>query len=262
MKHIIYLIIAGFAIALSLYVSNPIIINLSLGIAGGAILFVIDAIVVNSKWLRYIWWSLRYFNTTVRLSISYLYRIKIDDHYFLIRGVRIKDQYQPVGGVYKRFSDSDSFLANIGALDDDLFPIDESSKNDLRIRIKGRYLLWLIRWFCSEKDRELDPWREFYEELIKTEIVSRDTFPYLFKKKIKQHVSGVFWSDYVQSMELFIADIYVPILSDEQLSVISKLKDIPSEKYLFATEDQIKRLGIVPKKQSKANISKTARWLL
>lgn len=262
MKFFIYLILVGFALAIAFFVSNPTINSLALGVAGGAILFFVEAIVANAKWLRYMWWSLRYFNTTVRLSISYLYRIKIDDYYFLIRGVRIRDQFQPVGGVYKRFNGSDDFFTKIGALDDDLYPIDKSSKNDLRLRIKGRHLLQFIRWFSLEKDRERDPWREFYEELIETEIITKNQFPYLFTRKIKNYVSGISWSDYVQSMELFIADIYEPILNDEQYLAISKLAESSTEKYIFATEHQIRRLGIIPKVQTHVNISKTASWLL
>jgi hypothetical protein len=262
MKFFFYSILVGISLVIAFTVSNPTVNNLALGIAGGAILLLIDTLIVNAKWLRYMWWSIRYFNTTVRLSVSYLFRIKVDDQYFLVRGVRIKDQFQPVGGVYKRYKSSESFFSQIGALDDDLFPIDESSKNDLRLRIKGRNLLQFIRWFYSEQDRERDPWREFYEELIETGIIRSEEFPYLFTKKIKQYVSGVAWSDYVQSKELFIADIYEPILSDKQYSVISKLMDNSSAQYIFATEEQIKRLGIIPKKQAQANISKTASWML
>nr|WP_241158244.1 hypothetical protein [Adlercreutzia sp. ZJ138] len=35
------------------------------------------------------------------MSAAYLFRIKVGGKYLLIRGNRIKDQYQPVGGVYK-----------------------------------------------------------------------------------------------------------------------------------------------------------------
>src|SRR5690606_24412106 len=41
----------------------------------------------------------------VRFSISYLIRIEIPDSskFLLVRGHRIKDQMQPVGGVYKKY---------------------------------------------------------------------------------------------------------------------------------------------------------------
>ena len=41
--------------------------------------------------------------------------------------------------------------------------VDET--DDLRIFIKGRYLLKFMEWFDSMKDREYDPYREFCEEL-------------------------------------------------------------------------------------------------
>jgi len=262
MRFFYYTLLVCISIIIAFNVSNSIIVNLSLGVAGGAILLLIDQLIVNSKWVKYLFWSIRYFNTSVRLSISYLYRIKVNDDYFLVRGLRIKNQFQPVGGVYKRHDSSKKIFERIGALDDDLFSIDESSKNDLRIRIKGRHLLQFIKWFDSERDRENCPWREFYEELIKTNIVTKDNFPYIFTRKIKRYISGVNWSDYVQSKELFIADIFEPILTDKQLLELENLKQIQSENYIFATEDQIRRLGIVPKKQHLSNISKTANWLL
>lgn len=262
MKLFIYLVVAVVALIIVSLFANPVIESLALGVAGGIIVLLVDTIVSHLKWLRYMWWSIRYFNRTIRLSISYLYRIKIGDTYFLVRGQRIKNQFQPVGGVYKRLNNSDSLFMSIGALDDDLFPIDESSKNDLRIRIKGRHLLRFIRWFSSEEGRESSPWREFYEELVETEIVPGKMFPYLFTKKIKQHVSGICWSDYVQSLELFIADIYEPVLNEDQYAAISKLSENSSDKYVFATEEQVKRLGIIPKKNTSANISRTASWVI
>lgn len=45
-------------------------------------------------------------NEDVRFSISYLIRIKIPStsKFLLVRGHRIKDQLQPVGGVYKNLT--------------------------------------------------------------------------------------------------------------------------------------------------------------
>jgi hypothetical protein len=262
MKILIYSLIAFTTVILSGYLSNDIHRNLLIGVSGGAILLVIDQIVTNAKWLLYCYWSVRYFGKTVRLSISYLYRIKIDEDYFLIKGTRIKDRYQPVGGVYKRFDSSEKFFSSISALDDDLFPVDESSKNDLRIRIKGRHLLSFIKWFEKGIDREVCPCREFQEELLATNIISSNTFPYLLTGLIRRHVSKVKWSAYVQSYELLIADIIKPIFNENQLDEFRKLKAIESKDYIFASEDQIKRLGVIPKQNSKANIAETANWLL
>ena len=37
----------------------------------------------------------------IRLSFAYLFRIKIDNEYFLVQNARGTGKYQPVGGVYK-----------------------------------------------------------------------------------------------------------------------------------------------------------------
>ena len=51
-------------------------------------------------------------NEDVRFSISYLIRIKIPgtSKFLLVRGHRIKDQFQPVGGVYKKHNSFDDFM--------------------------------------------------------------------------------------------------------------------------------------------------------
>ncbi|MEV1199260.1 SMODS-associated NUDIX domain-containing protein [Microbispora rosea] len=65
----------------------------------------------------------------------------------------------------------------IGALDDNLVPIDGISENDLRIRVAVKNLVSFIRWFESDEARETSPWREFYEELIKSAICPAKIFP-------------------------------------------------------------------------------------
>ena len=233
-----------------------------MGVSGGVLLLLFNLLIVNLRWLRYIWWSIRFFNSDVRISVSYLYRIKVNDGYLLIKGKRIRNQYQPVGGVYKRHESSSSYFTSIGALDDDLFPIDKSSKNDLRIRIKGRYLLSFIKWFESGVNRETCPWREFYEELVSSKILSYKNFPYLFFEVRRRYIHGIEWSDYTQYNELFIADIIDPIFNEEQKNEIAALERIANKNILFATEENIRRLGVIPKEQVEANISRTASWLL
>src|ERR1700719_1625190 len=51
-----------------------------------------------------------YFNSDVRVSISYIISIPVDGAQLLIRGNRITTQFQPVGGVYKfTFDESELF---------------------------------------------------------------------------------------------------------------------------------------------------------
>lgn len=252
---IVFTVIAYFS-------ENNFIMGVVSSIVASVIILTSNLIIKYWKRLKFLWWKFRYYDTSIRLSISYLYRIKVGDEYFLIKGERITSQYQPVGGVYKRFKSSESFFREIEAKDDNLFSIDESNKDDLRIRIKGQYLLKFVDWFDSNKERETCPWREFYEELIETKMISQEKFPYLFSNKIKQYTYGIKFSEHTESMELLIADIYEPILNEEQLKEFQKLKEIPSDKYYFADEEQINRLGSIPKKVHNINISQTAKWTL
>ncbi len=262
MKYILYVIVFVISLTIAFLKVNTVVISIATGVVSAIIILFIDFIINNIKWFKYLYWSIRYFNTPIRLSISYLYRIKLNDEYFLIKGERIKHQYQPVGGVYKRYKSAEKFFKEINALDDDLFPIDKSSKDDLRIRIKGRYLLTFIKWFDSKSERETCQWREFYEELIQTNIIEQKTFPYIFTNLVKRFVYDITWSEYSQSKELLIAEIYEPIFNDAQLLIFESLKNKQHERYRFVSENQINRLGVIPKEEISIQIAKTAKWLI
>jgi hypothetical protein len=49
-------------------------------------------------------------DTLIRISFAYLYRIKVDDRYFLILNNR-SEKYQPVGGAYKFYEEEGEYLA-------------------------------------------------------------------------------------------------------------------------------------------------------
>ena len=49
-------------------------------------------------------------NTEVRISFAYLFRIKVNGKYFLVRNERGTGKYQPVGGVYKVHSEEANYL--------------------------------------------------------------------------------------------------------------------------------------------------------
>ena len=65
----------------------------------------------------------------VRISFAYLFRIKIDGKYLLVRNTRGTEKFQPVGGVYKLFENEKIELKNLyQVMDDDKISIDESSR--------------------------------------------------------------------------------------------------------------------------------------
>ena len=165
------------AIILPFISSSTVPFTLITGIMLGIAVPLLDAIASNSRYMRLVYYSVRYSRQHIRVSASYLFRIKVDGSYLLVKGDRW-EQYQPVGGVYKISSGAKQVMDEIGALDDDLVPIDKISLHDLRIRIPANKLVAFVRWFESGRSRETSPWREFYEEMISPGIFSSTIFPF------------------------------------------------------------------------------------
>lgn len=211
-------------------------------IIASVIIMIVSFILKNYGQIKlYIYSKVLLRNKNIRVSISYLFRIKIDQKYFLVKGNRI-DQYAPVGGVYKRYPDSLDLFRKLEILDDDLIPIDENSKDDLRVRVKGKYLIEFIRWFEEGYGREISGEREFYEELILTEVLSKEVFPYINYRFIKREVDKIRFDEYVNSHQILIADIYDLLLNEAQLETFINLPAAPNL-YSLETEESICRLG-------------------
>ena len=108
-------------------------------------------------------------DTLVRISFAYLYRIKVGNKYLLVKNERGTEKYQPVGGVYKLAGNEKIELKNrYQVKDDDKISIDESSRDDYRLRIENKYLRKFMKRFDRGANRErIDNLsREFKEELI------------------------------------------------------------------------------------------------
>ena len=221
----------------------------------------LDAVASNIRYLRLGWYSIRYWRRSIRLSVSYLFRIKVDDTYLLVRSRR-RPTYGPVGGVYKVSPGAKEILDEIHALDDSLIPMDEVSRHDLRIHIRGRRLITFVKWFESGHSRETSPWREFSEELIKPGILPAAQFPYIFHDFVRRDIRPIAYSVQAQSMELRIADIHELLPTSEQYDVLKELKQVGNPEIVWATQDQIRRLGAVPGKPQEITIGEPATWTL
>ena len=221
----------------------------------------LDGIATNAKSIKLIWYCVRYRKQTVRLSVSYLFRIKVDNSYLLIKGKRWT-QFQPVGGVYKYTDGAKAFMDEIGARPDDLVRADDISLNDLRIRIPGRKISIFVRWFESGRSRETSPWREFYEELIGPGFLAFEDFPFIVEDFIRRDIRPIRYSDYAKSWELLIADIYELIPTGGQLAALRNLKATGHQDLIWAREEQIARRGITPGENQAIEISPTAEWTL
>lgn len=202
----------------------------------------------NQKHIRLWFQSMWHPNRPVRVSMSYLFRIEVDGHFLLIRNHKKPERgFQPVGGVYKFLqSETSSLFQTLGVIPDTRIRIDEDSRNDLRCTLnQRRNLLAFLKWFNSKTDRELDPWREFYEELINDEeLLNRADFPYIQYNYIKQDYEGIKPPDFFNIDEFLYADII--LLKPENQRQHEELRRLftnryQQDKYIFATPDEIRQ---------------------
>jgi len=231
------------------------------GLATGAAIPLVDALIQNRQGLRLLWYSLRYRKKRVRLSLSYLYRIKVDESYLLVKGKHF-NTYIPVGGVYKFTPSAKERLDELGVLADDLVPINKSSKNDLRIYISGGDISAFYRWFDSGKSRETSPWREFWEELVEEGLVSKANFPWVFERRVRRHVTPIHFSNFSQTLEILVADIHELEPTPEQAKELEKLRASGHPSALWANAERIRRRGAIPGKKHDQEIGEPAEWVL
>ncbi|HDR4725978.1 hypothetical protein ABR776_18195 [Bacillus cereus] len=219
----------------------------------------------NSRSLKNIYLSLitktKYRNEHIRFSISYLFKIKVGSDYLLVKGNRI-NQYQPIGGVYKFYPGVTDSFKKWDIKDDDCILIDDHSKNDLRIRVPGKHVMDFLNWFENRTSREVSANREFIEELIDTDILPLQHFHKLNYQFVKQIQNPLVYEQRFGCYQILIADIYELILDEEQENQFKSLKSTSSEKYLWANEELIKKLGVVKKEHETKNISPTSEWIL
>lgn len=186
-------------------------------------------------------------DTIVRISFAYLYRIMIDNKYFLVLNARNTGKYQPVGGVYKFKPSEINVLKNdYHVIDDDKISIDSSSRADYRLQLKNRYLRSFVKHFDSKsamRERIDDVSREFKEELIDTGILSWNKLKY---RICGRHITEIKYSDHFQIYEMLLADIVEVIPNPQQenelRALISTSNSNPN--YRFVSADDIKSLGI------------------
>ena len=84
-------------------------------------------------------------NELIRCSISGLFRIEVNGLFLLIQGHRLRHQFQPVGGVFKRYQTAKRFLSDLGVLDDDKIRVDDDNRDDLRIRVPAPRLIEFLQ---------------------------------------------------------------------------------------------------------------------
>lgn len=220
--------------------SNLIAFLLSIvaGLISGWLFWIFRYIFDNRKILSVAIRAMILWKKEIRVSISYLFQIKINGKYLLVKGNRI-DQYQPVGGVFKMLPSFKDMKRNYEITDDDHLLIDETSKDDLRIRVKGKNLVKLLNWFYTRKNREVGVHREFYEEMIMTEILEVNSLRSFTPEYCKTVNTNIHFSKHLNCKEVLIYEIYDLELTDQEKERILKYCKSNPEKAILVTQDDI-----------------------
>jgi hypothetical protein len=186
--------------------------------------------------------SRTYAKEYVRVSASYIFRIKVDGRYLLIQGQRIP-QYQPIGGVYKYYRDEvHDIFTKLDVRDDELLPIDDHSRDDVRVRLLGKNLIGFLNWFTSEKGRETTQNREFKEELVDPGFLSA-AFAHIEPRYLYTVWRPLTFSPHSQAMELMVYQVFDLRLTSVQEAELRSLQLPMSGDLRWVTEAEIKRLG-------------------
>lgn len=213
------------------------ILSVLAGLVSGWLFWIFRYVIENRKHLLIATQAMFHWKTEIRVSISYLFQIKVKGRYLLVKGNRI-DQYQPVGGVFKMLPSFKDIKRNYEITDDDRLPIDETSKDDLRIRVQGKNLVKLLSWFYSRKNREVGVHREFYEELIKTGILGVESLSSFTPEYCKTVNTNIHYSKHFNCKEILIYDIYeLDLTQQEEERIIVYVRDNPRKAILVNQDD-------------------------
>lgn len=203
----------------------------------------------------------KYRDKSIRLSISYLYRIKIDNKFLLVKSERRKNQLQPVGGCYKYYNSAKNLIDKLDIkIDNDLDLNCES--NDLRLIIPSKNVKKIISWFITKQDREVTPIREFEEELLDTNILCPtenfyNNINYLF---IKRKITKIKFNKSNMHNELRIIDIYEYKADFIQKKQLRKVSHEKKENCKFFTKKEI--LNIIKKNDNSYTIGIHSKFIL
>lgn len=219
------------------------IFNISLGLTIACFIdFIIFLFDNRERWklIKPQYWKR---NSPVRITVAYLFRIECNGKYMLIK--RHKNDftgYQPVGGAYKYFKEENrEIFDNLGILPCNQVPRDEDTENDLRVVInKRKKLSAFFRWFESRKNREIDPWREFYEELIEPGFLPENLFKHIKYAYIGKHEEGVLMTADYPIEQFRYADIFeLRLETDAQKEAIKSL--VNNNEIAFVTAEEIRK---------------------
>ena len=240
------------------------------GILGLATLIelLIEHIFINYRRLKLLFqvYYLAIKGENIRFSMSYLYIIKVDDDYLLVRNSNY-GHYQLVGGKYKRLAGTQSLLKEkFEAMDDLKLPNKDLMKDDFALFIPARNGIKFLDWFNAGKNREINHWREFYEELIegKGNLLSKEIFPYVNYNLMGRITTPVKRTPGWNCYEILQYDILELIPNHEQSMQLINLKNQGDTDYIkWADRELINCLGHDKRTKTKLyDIGQHTKWAL
>lgn len=194
-----------------------------------------DKIILKTKAATY------YRTKDVRMSLSYLFSIEIDNKYLLVKGNRI-DQYQPIGGVYQYTNSFDEVKRHYqirNASNDHFY-----NNKDLRIVVPGKNVPKVVEWFHSKHNRETEQRREFIEELVEKGPLDILDYDESIKDFIKCEETKLVKSTYFAISEYNIYEIYKLILTE---NAKEKLRNymLKNKDFILVNAEDIKKENVL-----------------
>ena len=217
------------------------------------ITFLASTIFHNRLRLKIYYQSLIRWNKNIRLSGAYLFRIRYNNKYLLIKGNRI-DQYQPVGGVYKYYDSFNGLKENLELKDESESHFYENG--DLRLVTIGKHLVKFLDWFDTKRNREITVIRELIEELEPSGISIENLIKQSQVEYLKTVKEPITFSTHFQMDELKIFEIFEVKIPKEILDDVLK-----SEHYFSVKAEDIEKFCFTKDGLSK-KISATARYIV
>lgn len=258
---IIYIMIVGDDFQDNTIIQNTIAIACS--IIAPIIVFFVDSFLSNIRRVK-LWFlsKLRYRKKKIRVSMSYIYRIHVNDKYLLVKNSKW-DYYQPVGGVYKILSEDIGFLKdNFGWGKDPHMKTNGEKKNDLRGTVPMPKLIEFLDWFNSQKNREISHWREFFEELLKTSVLKIDDFPHFEYRYAGRLLTPIKKSDkWKDCLEILSFDVFDMIPTIEQEEILKKTQSEDVKEIIWLDESVILNNGVLSKDEE-INIGQHTKWTI
>lgn len=272
MKYLIQIIVAAILITIGKFYGGS---ELRPELVGQGVILVITVLITelgldawkNRRRLRLIYqcWLLGRKNEFIRFSMSYQYRIKVNDKYLLVKNSNW-DFYQHVGGKYKRLPVTQKVLKEFGAIDDLKLPTNGLKKDDLAVFIPAKNAVKFIDWFNTCEDREISHWREFYEELIdvKGRILSPSKFPYVnyeYKGRIRTPLKKEKGWDCMGILQYDVLDL-IPT-PEQQIELENLLNQGDTDYVKWADNELIQALGTDKRTRTRPyEIGAHAKWVV